>query len=269
MRDRGPQKPDDEMVWLGAKAPSRIGGAGLRSTPLLSVIVPAFNEEAYLPRTLQCVREAAVRVDGDVQVIVVDNASTDGTAGVARGLGAGVVAESRQGVAFARNAGARVARAPLLVWVDADTALPGELLRRIVDECGDLRVVGGGVETRHRPHRMLVALWLALWRVGARALRMVQGSVQFCRRSAFDELGGYDERLFMGEDVDFAWRLQRLARRTGSRFVLIRDTPVEPSARRWEQWALGKILFWTNPLVIAALRRRRGVWRGWYVDPPR
>ena len=73
----------------------------------------------------------------------------------------------------------------------------------------------------------------------------------------------------MGEDVDFAWRLQRLARGTGSRFVLIRDTPVEPSARRWEQWALGKILFWTNPLVIAALRRRRGVWRGWYVDPPR
>ena len=180
MRDRGPQKPDDEMVWLGAKAPPWIGGAGLKPTPLLSIIVPAFNEEAYLPRTLQCVREAADRVDGDVQVIVVDNASTDATAGVARGLGARVVAESRQGVAFARNAGARAARAPLLVWVDADTPLAGELLRRIADECGDPRVVGGGVETRHRPRRALVGLWLALWRVGARALRMVQGCVQFC-----------------------------------------------------------------------------------------
>jgi len=215
------------------------------------------------------VREAADRVEGEAQVIVVDNASTDATAGIARGLGAQVVAESRQGVAFARNAGGRAARTPLLVWVDADTAIPGELLRRIVDECVDARVVGGGVETRHRPRRALVALWLTLWRLGARSLRMVQGSVQFCRRSAFEELGGYDERLFMGEDVDFAWRLQRLARSAGGRFVLIRDPPVEPSARRWDQWSLGKILFWTNPLVIAALRRRPGAWRGWYVDPPR
>lgn len=204
-----------------------------------------------------------------MQVIVVDNASTDATAAIARGLGAQVVSESHHGVAFARNAGAREARAPLLVCVDADTAIPGELLRRIVDECRDPRVVGGGVETRHRPHRALVALWLTLWRLGARTLRMVQGSVQFCRRLAFDELGGYDERLFMGEDVDFAWRLQRLARRTGGRFVLIRDPPIEPSARRWDQWGLGKILFWTNPLVIAALGRRPGAWRGWYVDPPR
>lgn len=238
--------------------------------PILSVIVPAFNEEGCLAGTLGSIaKAAAAEVDGDVQMIVVDNASTDATPEIARRLGTEVVAERRRGVAFARNAGATAARAPLLVWVDADTVLPAGLLGRILAECQDPSVVGGGVETRHRPRRPLVRLWLGLWRLGGRALRMVQGSVQFCRRAAFEELGGYDVGMFMGEDVDFAWRLQRLARGRGGRFVLIKEPHVEPSPRRWDQWSVTRILFWTNPLVIAVLRRRRSAWRGWYVDPPR
>ena len=72
----------------------------------LTVIVPAFNEEAYLPSTLESVQSAAgymrTRSDAELDIIVVDNNSDDGTAAVARDEGAAVVHEAGQGVARAR-----------------------------------------------------------------------------------------------------------------------------------------------------------------------
>ena len=98
---------------------------------------------------------------------------------------------------------------------------------------------------------------------------MAQGATQFSRRRTFDELGGYDESLWMGEDVDFIWTLRRLARRTDARVRLLSEPRVRPSCRRFDEWPLWRILVWTNPLVIASLRRWKGAWRGWYVHPVR
>ena len=93
---------------------------------------------------------------------------------------------------------------------------------------------------------------------------MVQGAAQFCREDVFAEIGGYDERVWMGEDVDFHWSLRRLARRTGRHVRFVREPRVRPSCRRFDKWPLWKILVWTNPVVIGLFRRRKAVWRGWY-----
>ena len=98
---------------------------------------------------------------------------------------------------------------------------------------------------------------------------MAQGATQFCRRDVFAHLRGYDESLFMGEDVDFYLRLRRYGRRTAREVVIVDDLRVTPSCRRFDQWPLWRTLVWTNPLVIAPLRRVKSAWPGWYEAPLR
>jgi GT2 family glycosyltransferase len=239
-----------------------------RAAPALSVIVPAFNEERWLPHVLESIERSAEGI-GPVEIVVVDNASTDGTAAVATGAGAKVVREPTKNLAAVRNAGAREAEAPLLMWVDADTPLPPGALAAVLRATSDPACLGGAFDAVHRARRPLVRAYLRMWRAIGRLTRMAQGAAQFARREAFEAVGGYDERLFMGEDVDFWWRLRRHARRTGGRVELIDEPPVLPSPRRFDQWPLWRTLVFTNPLLIPWLQRSRRAWRGWYVDPPR
>jgi len=121
----------------------------------------------------------------------------------------------------------------------------------------------------HKPASRFLRFYLAVWRRLGKTLGMAQGAAQFCSRQAFHALDGYDESQHMGEDVDFYWRLKKLARRGGGHVRFLADVRVIPSPRRFDQWPLLRTLLWTNPVVIAVLRKRRATWRGWYVDAPR
>lgn len=81
----------------------------------------------------------------------------------------------------------------MLVFVDADVLIPLTLLEVIHVAMSDPQCVGGGVDTDYRPRRVFVRLYLRAWRLLARATRMVQGATQFCRKSAFEMIGGYGE----------------------------------------------------------------------------
>jgi len=106
-------------------------------------------------------------------------------------------------------------------------------------------------------------------RAAAGQIVKAQGACQCCGRETFAELGGYDEALFMGEDVDCFWRLRAAARTRGLRTCGIRDLQVATSARRFDTWPLWRTLVLTNPVVALAFRRRRFPWAGWYDKPPR
>ena len=244
----------------------------------LTVIAPAFNEESYLAATLDSIEAAAAHLsaysDAAIETIVVDNNSEDGTAAIARAKGVTVIDEPLQGIARARNAGVRHAEGDVLVFVDADVIVPPTLLEAIHAALSDPACLGGGVDVDYRPRRRTVRLYLRAWRLLARLTGMAQGATQFCRASVFEEVGGYDETAWIGEDVDFHWSLKRLARKTDRTVAFIRHPRVRPSARRFDKWPLWRILVWTNPLFIALFRRRKAVWRGWYTHevrqaPPR
>jgi glycosyltransferase involved in cell wall biosynthesis len=240
----------------------------------LAVIVPTFNEATALPATLAAIERARSHLRAtcgwDSELIVVDNASTDGTADVAAAAGAAIVTEPVRSIARARNAGARAANREVLVFVDADTWIPPNALERIAQAMAAPGCIGGALDVVHTPRRRLLQLYLAGWRTLGTAFGMCQGATQFCRRSVFEALGGYDEHQWMGEDVEFQWRLRRLARRTGGTYRVIHDCRVVPSPRRFDNWPLWRTLAWTNPLVTAAFARSSRVWRkGWYEQPPR
>jgi glycosyltransferase involved in cell wall biosynthesis len=242
--------------------------------PSMSLVIPAFNEEGYLAETLAHVRTAerflVSRTGSGLQVVVVDNGSNDRTAAIAREMAAVVVAETEHNIARVRNAGAQVADGEVLVFLDADTLVPVELFVRIAEEMTTDRI-GGSVDVLHRPGKSpVLRAYFRMWRFVGLLGGMAQGACQFCRRDVFAALGGYDETIYMGEDIDFYWRLRGLARRRHARTCFIRDLQVIPSTRRFDQWSVWRTLLFTNPLLIPLLgRRRKTAWSEWYDRPPR
>ncbi len=234
----------------------------------LSIVIPAFNEEKYIATTLDSIETARnylrVRDDQEVEIIVVDNGSTDQTGQIARLRQATVIEEPRQNISIARNTGARAARGEILVFVDADTIVPAALLWRIVEVMSEPSCIGGAVDTEYKPVRFLTRAYLQSWRILGKLARMAQGATQFCRSDVFFLLGGYDEALYMGEDVDFYWRLRKAARKSGHALAFIEDLKVLPSCRRFDQWPFWKTLMWTNPVTVLLFRHWKGAWKGWY-----
>lgn len=122
---------------------------------MVSFIIPAHNEAAWIGRTLRAIRTAAESVAVPYEMIVVDDASTDQTARLAKEQGACVIQVSHRQIAATRNAGARIATGEVLFFVDADTLVNAEALRAGLDA---LRggAVGGGCLVRF-DHRL--PLW--------------------------------------------------------------------------------------------------------------
>src|SRR6478735_1995007 len=94
-----------------------------------SVVVPCYNESAYIAETINSLR--AQRFRGGWEIVVVDNNCTDDTAEIARGLGARVVGEQRPGVCNTRQRGAAAGSGDIIVSADADTIYPTDWLANI------------------------------------------------------------------------------------------------------------------------------------------
>ena len=141
-----------------------------------------------------------------MEVIVVDNASTDQTAAVALAMGAVVIAEPTRNIARARNTGARSAHGDTLFFLDADTLVPPTVLSRVARLMSEPRCLGGAIDVRHGPSRVSVRLYLRFWRIVGRLAGMAQGAAQFWERERFLNLGGYDESMVY-EDFDLWLRI--------------------------------------------------------------
>jgi glycosyltransferase involved in cell wall biosynthesis len=196
--------------------------------PAISVVVAAHNEEAHLGRCLDAVRAAGA--GRAVEVIVVDNCSTDGTVQVAAAHGARVVAEPRLGAVNAKAAGVVAAAAPLVAVIDADSVCPPDWLDKIAAGfAADARLVGLSGPARYRGARawvhVVMALWFGFWklvqRLAGTAYYAVGTNVAF-RRDAYLRAGGYDTNVLVGGDEVGLFRRLRavgLTRYTDSLWV--------------------------------------------------
>lgn len=116
----------------------------------LSFVIPAYNEARLLGSTLRAIDAAARALRLTFELIVVDDASVDRTAEVARAHGARVIPVSFRQIAATRNAGARAAAGDWLVFVDADTIISEAVLREAVAALS-AGAVGGGCVVRFDP----------------------------------------------------------------------------------------------------------------------
>ncbi|MEM8558650.1 MAG: TIGR04283 family arsenosugar biosynthesis glycosyltransferase [Bacteroidota bacterium] len=190
---------------------------------LVSVIIPALDEEAVLPATLASIAQQP----GPVEVIVADGGSADRTRAIAEAHGATVVSAPR-GRARQMNAGAAQAQGKAFVFLHADTTLPPDGLALVRQTLAAPEVAGGCFRTTFDRE----SAWLRLWtsRAWMRWWRFAFGDrAAFTRRATFEALGGFpDQPIF--EDLDFV----RALRRRG-RFVFL-DAPIQTSARRYERY---------------------------------
>lgn len=204
----------------------------------LSIVIPAYNEEAYLGACLQAVAAElqAQAARGPFEIVVVDNASTDRTAAVACAVpGVELVHEPRKGLTQARQCGLDAARGAILAYVDADTRMPAGWVGRLLDgfERDPAVVCVSGPYRYHDLARFKGALVHAYWAVIARVAYaftryMAVGGNFAARRDALARIGGFDTSIaFYGEDTDIARRLA-----TVGRVVFDWDLVMPTSARR-------------------------------------
>ena len=204
----------------------------------LSVVVPAYNEEAYLANCLEAITTelTASAALGPFEIIVVDNGSTDRTADVAAIFPGVVVAfEPRKGLTQARTRGLETARGTLLAYVDADTRMPPGWISRVLDAFDqDSRTVCvSGPYVYHDVSAVKATLVRLYWRLLAKPVYrltryMVVGGNFAARADALAAIGGFDTTIpFYGEDTDLARRLSRVGP-----VVFDMDLVMPTSARR-------------------------------------
>jgi glycosyltransferase involved in cell wall biosynthesis len=191
---------------------------------LVSVVIPAYNEETLIGTCLKSVLREARCFGADAEVVVVNNASTDRTREVARMFrGVRVVDEPCKGLSRARHRGYLESRGEFIVNVDADCIMPRGYLTRVIKSFrSDSRLVllTGPFLYHDLPQVFqVVTIMFYLFQfvpntIGQRILKLgavAQGGNFTARRSALQKVGGYDTSLtFYGEDTDIAIRLSRV-----------------------------------------------------------
>jgi hypothetical protein len=206
---------DDLSVWgeCGPQPPN--------NSPVVSIIVPALNEENRIGDTL-----SALGIHSEVEVIVVDGGSSDGTVSIAETYGAEVMC-SASGRALQLNAGAEAARGEILVFLHADTVLPQDYLADIQRVLSTPTVVAGAFRLRINSPGIAYRLIAKGTNLRSRIFQLPYGDQGlFLRKDTFANMGGYPE-LPIIEDYEFVRRLRRLGR------IVLADSTACTSSRRW------------------------------------
>ncbi|MBD2292892.1 TIGR04283 family arsenosugar biosynthesis glycosyltransferase [Anabaena sphaerica FACHB-251] len=209
------------------------------NTPRISIIIPTLNEANNLKAAI-----SSTQPSNNVEVIVVDGGSNDGTPSVAQFLGATVIS-SAPGRAIQMNTGAAIASGEILLFLHADTRLPtgfDAMIRTALQQ--PATIVGAFALRIDSPHWGLrLVEWGVKWR--SHLWQMPYGDQAiFLTKKAFEEVGNFPQMPIM-EDFELITRLKGLNK------ITIIDVPVITSPRRW----LKKGIFMTtllNQIIIIA-----------------
>lgn len=169
---------------------------------MLSVIIPAYNEEKYIEQTLKALPE-------NIEKIVVCNACTDNTAGIAKKY-ARVIETEIKGVSHARNLGAKNASHEKLVFLDADIIVDNNTIQEIINTNVDIGTTLAKANSTFKFDKFLMWLKSKTHRFG------LNTGIIFCTKEIFNKVGGFNENLSIQEDGTF----QRACKKIGNHKVL-------------------------------------------------
>ncbi|MEZ6133387.1 MAG: glycosyltransferase [Pirellulaceae bacterium] len=219
--------------------------------PLISVIIPARNEERWIERTVQQALLACNHLERREsasgrplwELLVVDNASTDRTVEALELFqvehGVKVIRLESLGAARARNAGRRESAGQVLVFVDADTTIPVDALTRVWEHCRDRHWAAGITSLGSLDGGVRARIWWSFWN-NIRRLPLAKAKAMpafmFCTAAAFDAYGPFDEQVAIGEEWPI---LAGLYRHSARDVIYDRTIVARSSSRRMEHGHFG------------------------------
>lgn len=216
-------------------------------TILVSVVIPAYNEEKIIGKCLESLKNQDFPKN-KYEIIVVDNNSTDKTAEIAKKYGVKVVKENKRGIAFARQKGLISSKGKIVCQTDADTILPKYWLKRVYAIFKtDRKIVGVGGGYEFFDTKSFI--FKIICRFVSISLRVINifspvflGFNHSYKRDVFIELGGYDPRYQVFEDLKAAIELKKMGR-----IYFDLKLNVYTSVRRLKNEPLGYFL---KPIIV-------------------
>jgi len=200
---------------------------------MISIVIPAYNEEHFLPRLLESIEKQEFR---DYEVIVADNHSKDRTAEIARQYGVRIVEGSLPAVA--RNRGAEAAKGKYLLFLDADTVLPDGFLEKLFNKFEEdyldiCMPVLKPIDSRKKIYKTLYDFSNAYFKLMEYIKPQGAGACIFVTKRMHRRIGGFNETLRTSEDNDYINRASEMGR-----FKIYTDIYLYVSVRRLEMEGL-------------------------------
>jgi len=188
--------------------------AATEDFPFFSIIIPAYNEEKYLPLCLDSIHNLNYPKE-KYEVIVVDNGSTDRTREIAANRGATVLQDRAANVSGLRNYGAREAKGDVLAFLDADCLVTNDWLICAAKYHDDMDIsVWGSPTTPPEDSTWVQRTWffVRMKKQDVMDVQWLESMNLFVRKSQFFEIRGFNEQLVTCEDVDLSYRMSRMGR---------------------------------------------------------
>lgn len=202
----------------------------------ISAVIPAFNEEKYIGRTLESVKNLELG-EHKLEILVIDGDSTDKTASIAKSYGAVVIHEPHKSIGFARQQGIIHATGEIIIYTDADTVVPQNWLKRHITNLeGKDTVLSLGVfnvyDGRFPYYQFMNYLLIPLMWMSNQIFKIPMAAGQnmaFWKKKGMDA-GGFNPDLKLAEDFDFAVRMQKVGK-----VVFSYNLSVKSSGRRSQE----------------------------------
>jgi glycosyltransferase involved in cell wall biosynthesis len=205
----------------------------------LSIVIPTLNEEKYLIHLINTIKKQDYN---DYEIIVSDGNSDDNTVKIAKDNNCKVVISKKRHPSHQRNQGAKIAKGELILFLDADTRLPSMFLKNTVRELESRQLLGGGfyikIKNKKIKYLILSKILNTTFKVSQRILPSNIGIAIIVQKNIHNEIGGFDETIFIGEDYDYTKRVFKKGK-----FRMINSSFIQYSPRRLENEGFYTVIF--------------------------
>jgi glycosyltransferase involved in cell wall biosynthesis len=219
-------------------------------TPMISVVIPTFQEGRYLAKVLSRVAE----IKPPIEIVVVDGGSRDNTVEIAKQFTDKVYLIRERGISRAKNHGAQQASGHILVFLDADVKPPADFAEKVLVALNDATVVGATCRIVPEHPTLSETVFFQFYNLLIRVCSMFKphsrGEFLVVKKKSFVTVGGFDETMPCLEDHELAHRLSKLGK-----FVFIKDLVVYESLRRFRKLGFFRVVgTWITDYVSFMLR---------------
>lgn len=213
---------------------------------MISIVIPAYNEEKYLPKLLNCIKKQTYK---DYEVIVADANSKDKTREIAKRFGCKIVKGGMP--AFGRNNGAKSAKGKILLFLDADVQFYNNFLKNAIDEFEEKKLDIAGCYICPSSNNIIDKVFFSIFNLWIFSTQFfypnASGSGIFCKKLLHKKVKGFDETIKLSEDMDYARRCGKFGK-----FRILKNAKSYVAMRRFEKEGRFKVGF---KLLLSAIYR--------------